>query len=271
MKAPMTMTLVAALSVGLWAAEAETPSVEEIVQRTNYASYYRGADGRARVHMTITDETGRERTREFTILRRDDQPEAARDPEFTGRQRFYVYFRHPADVDKMVFMVHKHLDRDDDRWLYLPDLDLVKRIGATDKRTSFVGSHFVYEDVSGRSVDLDTHELEGASGPYYVLKNTPKDPEVVDFAWYRMYIHKDTFIPVLTEYYDANGAKYRVYQVRKVEDVQGFKTVTESLMKDLRGGGQTLLRYEKVEYNVGVPEDIFTERYLRNPPQDLIQ
>ncbi len=39
----------------------------------------------------------------------------------------------------------------------LPDLDLVKRIAAGDKRTSFVGSHFLYEDISGRAVQEDKH------------------------------------------------------------------------------------------------------------------
>lgn len=43
--------------------------VAEIVQRANLASYYAGNDGRARVRMTITDARGRNRIRQFTILR----------------------------------------------------------------------------------------------------------------------------------------------------------------------------------------------------------
>ena len=73
-------------------------------------------------------------------------------------------------------MVWKHLDKDDDRWLYLPALDVQKRIAATDKRTSFVGSHFFYEDVSGRRLSDDRHELVEVTDTYYVMKNTPKEP-----------------------------------------------------------------------------------------------
>jgi len=54
-----------------------------------------------------------------------------RDVADGGDQKFYVYFLEPADVRKMVYMVWKHTDRDDDRWLYLPALDLVKRIAAS--------------------------------------------------------------------------------------------------------------------------------------------
>ena len=64
---------------------------------------------------------------------------------YAGEQKFYVYFHQPADVSKMTFLVWKHLDKDDDRWMYLPKIDLVKRIAGSEKRTSFVGSDYFYE------------------------------------------------------------------------------------------------------------------------------
>ena len=124
------------------------PDVERIVRETNHVVYYQGDDGRARVTMTIRDAKGRERVKEFTILRRDV---GGGDED----QRFYVYFHAPSDERGTSLMVWKHLTKDDDRWLYLPSLDLVRRIAATDKRTSFVGSDFLYEDISGRALDED--------------------------------------------------------------------------------------------------------------------
>ena len=140
------------------------PSVEDIISKANLAAYYAGDDGRSDVVMTIKDSQGRTRTREFVILRRDVKD--------GGEQKFYVYFKKPSDVRKMVFMVHKHIDRDDDRWMYLAKLDLVKRIAGSDKRTSFVGSDFFYEDVSGRGVDEDVHELVEETDKHFVIKNT---------------------------------------------------------------------------------------------------
>lgn len=246
-------------------------SVDEIVHKANWRAYYQGQDGRARVKMTITEADGDKRNREFTILRRDSTPEEVEDKDFIGEQKFYVYFHRPADVNEMVFMVWKHLDSDDDRWLYLPALDLVKRIAASDKRTSFVGSHFFYEDVSGRSINLDRHVLERETDTYYVLKNIPKEPDQVEFDHYIMWIHKDSFIPVKTEYYDAQGTKYRVYEALKVEPISGFLTVTESRMKDLKSGGHTTLEYSNVTYNLDLPEDVFTERYLRRAPRKYLR
>lgn len=250
----------------------EELSVDEIVRRTNRVAYYQGADGRAQVAMTIVDDQGRERKREMTILRRDEPgPPDTADDEYCGDQYFYVYFHRPADVNKMVFLVWKHLDKDDDRWLYLPALDLVKRISAADKRTSFVGSHFFYEDVSGRHIADDEHALVETTKNYYVLKNVPRDPKSVEFAYFKMWIHRQTFVVVKTEYYDRQDKKYRVYEARKVEMIQGHPTVTHARMTDLRTGGYTDLEYRHVQYDVGLPEEIFSERYLRRPPKKYLR
>ena len=133
-----------------------------------------GDDGKARAKMVIRSASGDERTREFTILRKDGKD--------GGEQFYYVYFHRPGDVKKTVFMVHKKIGGDDDRWLYLPALDLVKRIAASDKRTSFVGSHFFYEDVSGRQTDEDTHVLKEESEDAWVLESTPKNASSVEFS-----------------------------------------------------------------------------------------
>jgi len=272
------VVLVCGFAVMLEAQEAESsqPSVAEIVDSANRVAYYQGKDGRASVSMTITDSQGRTRNREFTILRRDELPEGTADgaevgDEYCRGQKFYVYFNRPADVSKMVFMVWKHVDKDDDRWLYLPALDLVKRIAATDERTSFVGSEFFYEDVSGRNPQEDDHELVETTDNYYVLKNAPKDPALVEFAEYKMWIHRTSFVTVKVEYYDRNEQKYREYDAQEVKTIQGFPTVTKSRMKDLRTDGQTVIEYSDVKYDIGLPDDIFTERYLRRPPLQYLR
>jgi len=279
----------AVVAAGLWARaektpEAKGPSVEEIVRRTDYVSYYQGRDGRAQVVMTIVDARGKERRREMTILRRDappagaepakaDRPEAKADRENLGDQKFYVYFREPADVKKTAFLVWKYVKpgKDDDRWLYQPALDNVKRIAATDKRTSFVGSHFFYEDVSGRTITADTHELVKTTDNYYVLRNTPKDPDVVEFAHFDMWIHRKTFVAVRIDYYDGQGKKYRTYQATKVDTIDGYPTVTETKMTDTKIGGHTTLRYKDVTYNIGLPEQLFSERFLKRPPYKFLE
>jgi outer membrane lipoprotein-sorting protein len=237
----------------------ETPGVEEIVDRANKVAYYAGGDGKAKVSMTITDAQGRVRTREFVILRKDVSD--------GGEQKFYVYFKKPSDVRKMVFMVHKKIGEDDDRWLYLPALDLVKRIAASDKRTSFVGSHFLYEDVSGRSIFEDDHTLIETDDDYFVLNNVPKDASNVEFTSYKIWIDRKTFMPVKAEYIDKDGRTYRTVEALEVKDIQGHPTVVKSRVRDIVNGGETLSVFTDVKYDIGIGE-IFTERYLRRAPKE---
>lgn len=255
----ITISLVFSLAAAA-AKSDNAPDVETIVKKANQAAYYAGKDGRATVKMTITDAQQRTREREFTILRLDQ--------EDGGRQKFYVYFKQPSDVKGMVFMVHKFLERDDDRWLYLPALDLVKRIAASDKRTSFVGSDFFYEDVSGRSLDEDEHRLIETTKTHFVVENRPKAPKTVEFQSYIVWIDKETFLPVKAEYKDREGELYRRVEALQIEEIEGYPTVVESRVENLAGGGFTISKFSRIDYDVNLKESLFTERYLRRPPRD---
>jgi hypothetical protein len=246
--------------------------VNIIVNKANTAAYYQGEDGKAKVKMTITNKQGQKRLREFIILRKDTKD--------GGDQKYFVYFEKPADVRKMVYLVHKHTakDKDDDRWLYLPSLDLVKRIAASDKRTSFVGSDFLYEDVSGRNLEEDVHELIDTTEKHYVVKNTPKKPDTVEFTYYNVSIDRKTFLPMKMEFFEKEDKLYRTIESVKVENIEvkdGEKTivlptVTKSVVSDLKTSSKTEMEFSDVKYNIKL-EDIFTERYLRRPPRELIR
>ena len=93
----------------------------------------------------------------------------------------------------------------------------------------------------------------------------------MEFTHFTMWVHKTTFLPIKTEYVDRNGKTYRVYEASKVETIDGHPTVTRSRMRDLADGGETVMQYENVKYDIGIPEDVFTERYLRNPPRSYLR
>lgn len=232
----------------------------QIVAKANLVAYYSGDDGRSEARMLIRDAQGREQKRQFTILRRDR--------EEGGEQDFLVVFSRPSDVRNTAFLVAKKPGEDDDRWLYLPGLDLVKRISAGDKRTSFVGSHYFYEDVSGRGTEEDSHKLLETTDSHYVIENTPLDKNSVEFSRYTVWINKQTFLPEKIEYLDDAGELYRRVEVLESAEVQGYPSVTKSQVSDLRSGGTTTLEFRFQKYDLGMDQNLFSERSLRKPPRE---
>ena len=245
----------------------EKPPVEGIVAKSHLVSYYSGDDMRAKVLMRLIRKEGSERIRELTMLRKDLKGGA--------EQNYFIYFHQPADVRGMTCDVEKYPQRDDDRWLFIPAINLVKRIAANDKRSSFVGSDFSYEDVSGREVEEDNHTLlreERLDGKeVYVVKSVPKDERSADFSYKLSWIDKGSFVLWKEEYYDKRGDLYRVFTADEVKPVQGLLTTVKRTMKNVQTGHRTEVSFTEVRYNLGLSADLFSERSLRNPPRDLIQ
>ncbi len=245
----------------------------EIMEKSQPAFYYAGADMKADIRMELIMADGKKRIRVLTMLRWNDPK--------SKDQKYFLYFREPADVRGMTFMVWKYPLKESDRWIYVPAIDLVRRIAARDARSSFVGSDFTYEDVSGRNIAADAHTLlreeKLDDRDCYVVESVPKEP--ADYVKRISWIDKTAFLPLKEEYYDVQKELARVFTADKIEDVaatesrerKSYPTATRRTMKNLKAGHRTEVTYTSVLYNVGLQDNIFTERYLRNPPERWIK
>lgn len=249
------------LSISLSAQEL---SIEQIVEKANEAYRYLGDDVKSTAHMDIRDKNGKTiMERELIILRKN-----------TGglNQKWYAYFKQPADLKKMVFMAWKQDGKKaDKRWLYIPSLDLVKRLSTADKRGSFAGSQFTYEDVTGRNPKEDTHELLETITDAYKIKSTPNNPASVEFAYYISWVDKTTFLPTKTILYDKIGTAYKQFDKLESKEIQGFPTLTKFSMTNLKTKETTIATMSNIQYNIGIPEKIFSEGALRRAPRQYLR
>lgn len=234
-------------------------SASEIIHQSNLAAVYPANDGKTEARMMIVDKQGRKQIRQFYILRKNVSK--------GGEQKYFVYFTQPSDVARTTFLVNKQPGADDDRWLYLPGLDLVKRIAAGDKRTSFVGSTFFYEDISGRDVNADNYRVINEDAKQWTLKAVPKSESSVEFDYFTVVIDKNTYLPLEAKYYDKNGKLYRRITGSKVKTIEGFPTLTQIKAENLHDNSFTITQMRAVKYDVGLPNSIFNEGSLRMPPQ----
>jgi outer membrane lipoprotein-sorting protein len=251
----------------------EQLSAAQVIEKSQLAFYYQGDDIKARVIMELIDKGGGKRTRDMTMLRQD-QTEG-------GNQKYFIYFHKPGDVRRLTFMVWKYPTKEDDRWIFIPAVDLIRRIAADDKRSSFVGSDFTYEDISGRDVASDTHTLMRSETlkerECYVIQSIPKEP--TEYTKRLSWIDKKTFLPLKEEYYDAQNELFRVFTANKIEEItvgegkdkKVFPTVTIRTMKNVKTGHRTEVTFKSVSYNLGLRDKDFTERHMRRPPRAWIR
>ncbi|MDP2998994.1 MAG: outer membrane lipoprotein-sorting protein [Bryobacterales bacterium] len=243
----------------------EKLTAAEIVDKAQAAFYSPGSDTKARVVMDLINADGKKRTRVLTMLRKN----------FPGgrEQRYFLYFHEPGDVRRTAFLVWKYPEKDDDRWIFIPAVNMTRRIAARDSRSSFVGSDFSYEDISGRDLGADSHTLlrEEKLGDFacYVVQSTPK--AAAEFSRKLSWIAKTSWLPLKEEYYDAQNQLARVFTADKIEAIgageKTYPTAVKRTMKNVQSGHRTEVVFESVSYDVGIPADIFTERSLQQAPE----
>lgn len=245
-------------------AAAEGPTAEEIMKEAHLNLYYAATDGKAVVSMELTDKRGKVRQRNFVMLRLDE--------EDGGAQKYFTYFTEPSDVRRTGFMVWKNPNDDDSRWIYIPALDLVKRISAKDKGSSFVGSDFTYEDVSGRHWSDDNHELlreeKMDERDFYVIQSIPKEDD--DFARKLTWVSRDRMLPEKEEFYDKKDELFRIVRADEVEIIDDIPTVTRRSAESIKKKSVTVAHFAQVQYDLGLDDKLFTERYLKAPPKQYI-
>ena len=261
-----------------WAVVSPSPaalaqSAVEIMERSQRAYYFAGADAKGMLTLELIDRKGGTRRRVMTMLRRNQ--------EQAGEQKYFIYFHEPGDVRRLTFMIWKYPGREDDRWIYIPAVDLIRRIAADDKYSSFVGSDFSHEDVSGRNVSEDTHSVlrEEMLGDRdtFVVESIPREPAA--FTRRVSWIDKGNFLPLRQEYYDAQEQLQRVFTADIIEDItvgEGderriYPTVMKRTMKNIKTGHRTEVTVNSVTYDLGLEDADFSERRMRRPPRAWIR
>ena len=126
--------------------------------------------------------------------------------------------------------------------------------------------------ISGLGIDSSNNSpvvlLKEKSGERdcYVVKSAPKAGDA-DYSHRLSWIDKTTFLPVKEEYYDQKGELYRLFTAEEIKEVDGLPTITRRMMKNLQSGHATEVTYTRVEYNIGIEDALFSERFMRQPPK----
>jgi hypothetical protein len=222
-----------------------------------------GRDSRAQMRMRLFDRQGRVRERVLTLL-------AMRGAGGKG-DRTLVRFTYPNDIRGTSLLVWEHPDSDDERFLYLPALGRVRRIAGQEKQESFAGSDLSYEDIGGRDIADYTYSFadenaswtapDGSTLPAWALESRAQDRRA-DYPRTVSLVLKDRFIIVHADIFNARGERAKVFDVRRLDRVDGIWTVMDLVVANQRERTRTELTTTAVRYNAGLTENDFSRRVL---------
>jgi hypothetical protein len=231
-----------------------------------------GRDGRMELRMRLFDRQGRVRERALTLLSLEGT-QGSRNTKAApvSGDRLLVRFTYPNDIKGTGFLVWEHPDGEDERFLYLPALGRVRRIAGAESQESFVGTDFTYEDIGGRELEDYTYTLvdekaawkvpDGTTRPAYRLESRAVDRDAV-FPRVVSLVLQDSFVVVQADVHNRRHERQKLYEVRRLERIDGIWTVMDAVMQDLSDRTRTELTVTSARYNVGLTENDFSRREL---------
>lgn len=183
--------------------------------------------------------------------------------------RTFLEIKAPANVKGTRFLMISK-DGVTDQRIYLPALGKVRRIsGQSEGSESFLGSDFSYNDMSylQRSKDLETYKLlreEECGGVLcYIVEGTFKDAKS-EYSKTNIWIEKETKHWVKVAFYDRKDVLVKVMELCNYEKTQGVDTPHLTKMTTLATNTSTIIHIIKMQYNMKIPDKIFTPRYLEH-------
>jgi len=192
----------------------------------------------------------------------------------TTDNRRLITFDAPADVKGTKTLLIEHSASDDDMWIYLPAMKKVRRLVASNKRDSFVGTDFSYGDIIGHKPADWLHKFikeDQADGKEcYVVESVPKSPEIQEISGYSKrvsWIDKASWVAVRVDIYDTNGELLKKITSEDIQEADPANHKWQAMKQtsvNVQTGHSTILEFKNFKANVGVNDNAFTTRALEN-------
>ena len=218
----------------------------------------------SQMKMILIDKNGHKRVRQLKTFTKDKGEDTLK----------LMFFLSPADVKNTGFLTYDYDDssKDDDQWLYLPELKKVKRIASSDKSSSFMGSDFTYSDMTSRNVDDYTYKIMKEpvvrGHKTWQILVTPKSEKTVKETGYTKsiaFVRQDNFVIIQALNYIKSGKKLKYMMVTGLEKIDGIWTTTKVQMVTKKGRKtlhKTVLEFSDIKYNQDLKESLFTTRTI---------
>ena len=194
--------------------------------------------------IVLIDKNGKEETREAFIKQK-------------GNDKRIMRFTAPASQAGISVLALP----DDVMYMYLPAFGKERRISSSVKNQNFAGTDFSYDDMEPKPyIEKYTPRLLETEANAYIIELIPIGRS--DYSKLIAKVNKTYYYPEHMEYYDRGNTKIKEakYSFKKVGD---YWNAAEIEMKNLKKNHITKMQTADVKYDVGLSDDEFTVRKLK--------
>ncbi len=183
-----------------------------------------------------------------------------------GNSKSVLRFTAPPEVKGVALLVVNHPERASDQWMWTPAIARERRIALQDRSTRFFGTDFSFEDLEERDVNQFDYKLlgeEAVDGALcWRIESRPKQTKASQYAFSHIWVRTDNYAFVQLENHGRDQLARRL-KYSDIRNVQGIWTAHLLEMFDLRRNSRTILKVEKLQYNLPMKEENFTLQALR--------
>jgi hypothetical protein len=177
-----------------------------------------------------------------------------------GASKAVLRFTAPPEVKGVSLLILNHTDRASDQWMWRPNIGREQRIALQDRSTRFFGTDFSFEDLEERDVGQYNFKLSSDEGAAWKIKSTPRKTSQYTHSF--LWVQKNNYTVTRVELYTKKGLM-RVIDYRDFEQLKGIWTARTTEVDDMTRNSRTILKFDKLEYNVPMKDADFTIDALR--------
>lgn len=257
-------------------AAAAAPAAGEIVTRA-YENYS-GDDFVSRLSFTLEyDDNKTDRLSMLMAYKRYDGENGL-------DSKVIMFNEFPPDKKDIAFLAWIYrpgAGREDEMWLYLPELRQIRKLGhkhdahshEDQSSDAFSVSELNREELTPRRPGLDRHRLLGEGTvdgrPVYKIESTPREPDSSTYSELVQWISKDIFLPLRIDYYDDVGTLLKTQTIDWTR--QGDAWVWEKVTAvNHVNDNRTILDQSRIQINTGLPDRLFSKRVMKRGAQSFL-
>lgn len=185
-----------------------------------------------------------------------------------GANRTLIVFERPKDIAGTALLTYFDTGGDQ-QWVYFPSIKRVKRISSTTKTSSFAGSEFTYEDMTGVPIDRFSYNWlreepcpQDAKMKCNVIERFPLDKDS-GYQKHVFWMDKKEHRIFRIDFYDRKGVHTKTLSA---EDFQKYKDkywrASQSTITNLRTGKNTVMKWSSYNFDTRLSPGDFTKRAL---------